>query len=141
MGMMASRTSLALEPGSSSAVMLGKRPCEASTDGGSHPRLRAMLHQSVWYKSFAFSIRSLSPLSYMGLNLACIMQRFLHDCAIPDSGASPGVARESSCRRSPLSSPCVPAQPSGSEMGESSKESEYSDDADCHQLLKDFCKV
>jgi len=140
-GVTASRASLALELSSSSMVVLGKRPHEASTDGGSHPRFHAMLRRSVWYKPFAFSIRSLSPLSYMGLNLACIMQRFLHDCAIPDSGASPGVARESSCRRSPLSSPCVPAQPSGSEMGESSKESEYSDDADYHQLLKDFCKV
>ena len=40
-------------------------------------------------KSFAFSIQSLSPLSYMGLNVDCIVQRFLHDDAIPDYGAFP----------------------------------------------------
>ena len=56
-------------------------------------------------------------------------------------GLPPDAARESSNCRSPPSSPCVPAQPSGSEMGESSKESEYSDDADYHQLLKDYRKV
>jgi hypothetical protein len=40
-------------------------------------------------KVIAFSIRSLSPLSYMGLNLACIVQRFLHGGAIPGRGAFP----------------------------------------------------
>ena len=35
----------------------------------------------------------------------------------------------------------VPAQPSGSEVGESLEEHEYSDDADYHQLLKDYRKV
>ena len=29
------------------------------------------------------------PLSYMGLNLACIMQHFLHGGAIPGGGAFP----------------------------------------------------
>ena len=56
-------------------------------------------------------------------------------------GLSPGVAGESSHRRSPPSSPCVPAQPSGSKVGKSSKEHEYSDDADYYQLLKDYHKV
>ena len=58
-------------------------------------------------KSFAFSIRSLSPLSYMGLNLACIVQRFLHGNAIPSRGASPSGARESSHRRLSPHSPLV----------------------------------
>ena len=39
-------------------------------------------------KSFAFSIRSLSPLSCMGLNMACIVQRFVPDGAILGRGAS-----------------------------------------------------
>jgi hypothetical protein len=60
---------------------------EASPDGGGRPRFGAMLHRLVWQKSFAFSIRSLSPLSYMGLKLACIVQRFLHGSTIPDYGA------------------------------------------------------
>ena len=77
----------------------------------------------------------------MGLNLACIVQRFLHDGAIPGHGASPGVAGESSRRRSPPPSPCVPAQPSSSKVGESLEEREYIDDADYHQLLKDYQKV
>ena len=59
----------------------------------------------------------------------------------PIVGLPPGIARESSHRRSPLPSPCVPAQPSGSEVGESSEERKYSDDIDYHQLLKDYHKV
>ena len=47
MGVMVSQASLALEPGFSSAVELGKRPDEASTDGGSHPQFHAMLRLSV----------------------------------------------------------------------------------------------
>jgi hypothetical protein len=89
-----------------------------------------MLRRLVRYKSFAFSIRSLSPLSYMGLNLACIVQRFLYDGAILDRGASPDVAGESSHRRLLPPSQCVPTQPSGSEVGESSEEHEYSDNVD-----------
>jgi len=56
-------------------------------------------------------------------------------------GLPPGVAEESSHRRSSLPSPCVPTQPSGSEVGESSEERKYSDDIDYHQLLKDYHKV
>jgi len=56
-------------------------------------------------------------------------------------GLPPGVARELSHRCSPPLSPCVPAQPSGSEVGESSEEHKYSDDTDYHQLLKDYRKV
>ena len=47
MGMMASRALLALVPGSLSTVMLGKQPHEASPNGGSHLRFRAMLRQLV----------------------------------------------------------------------------------------------
>ena len=92
-GMTTSQASFALEPSSSSTVMLGKCPHEASTDGGSNPRLRAMLRRSVRYMSFAFSIRLLSALSYMGLNLACIVQRFLHDGAVLGHGASTQCCR------------------------------------------------
>jgi hypothetical protein len=77
----------------------------------------------------------------MGLNLACIVQRFLYDGDILDHGASPDVAGESSHRRLLTPSPCVPTQPSGSEVGESSEERKYSYDADYHQLLKDYRKV
>jgi hypothetical protein len=44
-------------------------------------------------KSFAFSIRSLSPLSYMGLKLACNVRHFLHGGAIPGHGAFPRWCR------------------------------------------------
>jgi hypothetical protein len=69
------------------------------------------------------------------------MQCFL--MTVPSSviGIPPGVAKESSHRRSLPPSPCVPAQPSGSEVGESSKKREYSDNADHCQLLKDYHKV
>ena len=77
----------------------------------------------------------------MGLNLTCIVQRFLYDGAIPGHRASAGVARESPHHRSPSPSPCVPAQHSGSEVVELSEERKYSDDADYHQLLKDYRKV
>ena len=56
-------------------------------------------------------------------------------------GLAPSVAGESSHRRLPPPSPSVPAQPSGSKVGESSEECDYSDDVDCHQLLKDYRKV
>ena len=56
-------------------------------------------------------------------------------------GLHPGVAREWSCCRSPPPSPCIAAQPSSFEVGESSEEREYSDGADYHQLLKDYLKV
>ena len=64
------------------------------------------------------------PLSYMGLNLGCIVQRFLHGGAIPGRGAFPGGARESSRHHLPPLSPSVPAQPSGSKVGESLEERE-----------------
>jgi hypothetical protein len=59
-------------------------------------------------KSFPFSIRSLSPLAYMGFNLACIVQHFLHGSTILGRGASPLVLSESRpvatrCRRAHLS--------------------------------------
>ena len=53
-------------------------------------------------------------------------------------GLPPGVARESSRRRSPPPIPCVPAQPSSSKVGESSEERESSDNVEYHQLLKDY---
>ena len=53
-------------------------------------------------------------------------------------GLSLGVAGESSRRHSSPPSPCVPAQPSGSEVGESSEECESLDDVNYHQLLKDY---
>ena len=53
-------------------------------------------------------------------------------------GLSPGGARESYCHRLPPSSPSVPAQPSGSKVGESSEEHESSDNVEYHQLLKDY---
>ena len=77
----------------------------------------------------------------MGLNLACIVQRFLHGSAIPGRGAFPGGARESSRHHLPPLSPSVPAQPSGSKVGESPEERESSDDVEYHQLLKDYCEV
>ena len=56
-------------------------------------------------------------------------------------GLSPSGARELSHRRLPSLSPSVLAQPSSSEMGESSEEHESSDDVDCRQLLKDYREV
>ena len=56
-------------------------------------------------------------------------------------GLSPGGAGESSHRRLPPPSPSVPAQPSCSNVGESSKERESSDDVKYHQLLKDYHEV
>ena len=56
-------------------------------------------------------------------------------------GLSPGGARESSHRRLPPLSLSVPAQPSGSKVGESSEERECSNDVEFHQLLKDYCEV
>jgi len=56
----------------------------------------------------------------------------------PVVGLSPGGAREPSHRRLPPLSPTIPTQPSGSEVGESSKERESSDDVEYHQLLKDY---
>ena len=53
-------------------------------------------------------------------------------------GLSPGGAGESSRRRLPPLSLSVPAQPSGSEVGESSEEHESLDDVEYHQLLKDY---
>ena len=81
------------------------------------------------------------PLSYMGLNLACIMQRFLHGGTILGRGAFPGGARESSRHRFPPLSLFVPTHPSGSKVGESSEECEFSDNVDYHQLLKDYREV
>ena len=77
----------------------------------------------------------------MGLNLACIVQCFLHGGAIPGHGAFPGGARESSRHHLPPLSPSVPAQPSGSEVTKSSEEHESSDDVEYHQLLKDYHEV
>ena len=77
----------------------------------------------------------------MGMNLACIVQHFLHDGAILGRGASPRCFQESSCHRSPPPSLCVPAQPYGSEVGELSEEHEYSDNVDHRQLLKDYRNV
>ena len=59
----------------------------------------------------------------------------------PVVGLPPSVAGESSRRRSPPPSLCVPTQPSGSEVGESSEECEYLDYIDYRQLLKDYRKV
>ena len=53
----------------------------------------------------------------------------------PVMGLSLGGNRESSRRRLPPLSQSVPAQPSSSEVGESS------DDVDYHQLLKDYYEV
>ena len=53
-------------------------------------------------------------------------------------GLSPSGARELSHRRLSSPSPSVLAQPSSSEMGESSEEHESSDDVEYHQLLKDY---
>ena len=47
MGMMASRALFALVPSSLSVVTLEKRPHEASSDGGNHPRFCAMLRHLV----------------------------------------------------------------------------------------------
>ena len=59
----------------------------------------------------------------------------------PVMGLSPGGAVESSHRRLPPPSPSVPAQPSGSKVGESSEEHESSNDIDYYQLLKDHREV
>ena len=56
-------------------------------------------------------------------------------------GLSPGGAGESSRRRLLSPSPSIPAQPSGSEVGESSKEHESLDGIEYHQLLKDYHEV
>ena len=56
-------------------------------------------------------------------------------------GLSPGGAGESSRRHLPPPSPSVPAQPSGSKVGESLEERESSDDVEYHQLLKDYHEV
>ena len=56
----------------------------------------------------------------------------------PVVGLSPGGAEESSHHRLLPLSPSVLAQPSGSEVGESSGERESSDDIEYHQLLKDY---
>jgi len=56
----------------------------------------------------------------------------------PVLGHSTGGAEESSCCRFPPPSPSIPAQPSGSEVGESSEEHESSDDVNYCQLLKDY---
>ena len=57
------------------------------------------------------------PLSYMGLNLGCIVQHFLHGGAIPGCGAFPDG------------------------VGESSEERESLDDIEYRQLLKDYRKA
>ena len=77
----------------------------------------------------------------MGLNLAYIVQRFLNGGTILGHGAFPDGDGDLSHRRLPPPSPSVPAQPSSSEVGESSKERESSDDVEYHQLLKDYCEV
>jgi len=59
----------------------------------------------------------------------------------PVVGLSPNIARESSHCRSPPPSLCVPTLSSSSKVGESFEEREYLDDADYHQLLKDYHKV
>ena len=56
-------------------------------------------------------------------------------------GLSPGGAGESSRHRLLPPSPSVPAQPSSSKVGESSKEHESVDYAEYHQLLKDYREV
>ena len=56
-------------------------------------------------------------------------------------GLSPGGARESSHRRLLSLSPSVPAQPSGSKVGESLEEHESSNDIEYHQILKDYHEV
>ena len=53
-------------------------------------------------------------------------------------GLSPGCVEELSHRPLPPLSLYVPAQPSGSKVGESSKEHESSDDIEYHQILKDY---
>ena len=77
----------------------------------------------------------------MGLNLACIVQRFLHGGAILVHGAFLGGARESSRHRLPPPSLSIPTWPSGSKVGKSSEECESSDDVNYHQLLKDYCEA
>ena len=59
----------------------------------------------------------------------------------PIVGLSPGGAGESSHHRLLPPSPSVPAQPSGSKVGESSEVRESSDYVEYHQLLKDYCEV
>jgi hypothetical protein len=56
-------------------------------------------------------------------------------------GLSSRGAKESSCRHLPPPSPSIPAQPSGSEVGESSGEHESLDNINYHQLLKDYHEV
>ena len=69
------------------------------------------------------------------------MQRFPHGGATPIVELPTGGVGESSRCRSPLSSLSVPAQPFGSEVGESLEAHQYSNDVDYHQLLKDYRKV
>jgi uncharacterized protein YqgQ len=56
----------------------------------------------------------------------------------PVMGLSSSGAGESSRHLLLPPSPSVPTQPSGYEVGESSKEHESSDDVDYRQLLKDY---
>ena len=76
-----------------------------------------------------------SPPYHLGLNLSCIVQRFLHGGAAPRRGASTGGAEESSRHRSPPPSPSVPTQSSSSKVGESSGDEKY------RKLLKHYHKV
>jgi len=59
----------------------------------------------------------------------------------PVVGLSPGGAGESSHHRLLPPSSSVPAQPSGSKVGESLEEHESLDDVDYHQLSKDYHEV
>jgi hypothetical protein len=74
----------------------------------------------------------------MGLNLACIVQRFLRGSAIPGRGAFPRWCQRVVSSSLAAVSLSVPAQPSSSEVGELLEECESSDDVNCHQLLKDY---
>ena len=56
-------------------------------------------------------------------------------------GLSPGRVEELSHRPLPPLSLYVPAQPSGSKVGESLEEHESSNDIEYHQILKDYCKI
>jgi hypothetical protein len=56
-------------------------------------------------------------------------------------GLSLSGAGELSRHRLLLPSSSVPAQPSGSKVGELLEECESSDDVNCHQLLKDYRKA
>ena len=56
-------------------------------------------------------------------------------------GLSPGGVGELSHHCLPPPRPSVPAQPSGSEVGELLEEHESSDNVEYHQLLKDYREV